>query len=396
MRRSYLKIIASWAIMPVFLIFLSACGKKEASAPPPPPKVAVTRPMKQTVTDYLTATGNTQAINTVQLTARVSGYLEKVFFNDGQMVKKGQLLFLIQQDTYQNELQQSEAQIALYKAQLDYAQRQFIRYSNLVRENAASKSDVDNWRYQRNSAEANLKSAVAARDLARLNLDYTRVIAPFDGRMDRRLQDPGNLVGSSSSNTDLAGINQMDPIYVYFTISDSDLARLMKNTNWLPGRSNAGKLPVFAGMTGEEGYPHTGSLDFASNSLSSNTGTLLMRGIFPNADGRILPGLFARVRLPIEKKELFVIPAKAVGDDQQGRYVLVVNEKNIVERRGVSLGPMIGNQMRAITGGLTGKERIVVEGLLKAVPGRPVSPQRKSFPPIAAPPQPGGEVKASQ
>jgi len=387
--------IASCATILIFFILLPACGKKDASAPPPPPKVTVTQPIKQTVTDYLEATGNTQAINTVQLTARVSGYLDKVFFQDGQMVKKGQLLFLIQQNTYQDALDQAEAQIALYKAQLAYTGGQFDRYSNLLSENAADQSDVDNWRYQRDTAEANLKNAIAARDLAKLNLDYTRVTAPFYGRIDRRLQDPGNLVGSSSSNSNLAQLSQMDPIYVYFNISDADLARLTKITRWMPGKSNAGQWPVLAGVTDEDGYPHTGRLDFASISLTSTTGTLLMRGIFPNAEGKIIPGLYARVRVPIDKKDLFVLPAMAVSDDQQGTYLLVVNEKNIVERRNIKPGPVVSENVRAIAEGLTGDEWIVVEGLLKAAPGRQVTPERKSFLSIAAPPQSGGEVRGS-
>ena len=372
--RLSIKVIACRVMILILFILPSACGKKETPAPPPP-KVSVVQPVKQPVTEYLEATGNTQAVNTVQLTARVSGYLDKVFFRDGQMVKKGELLFLIQQNTYQNALEQSEAQIALYKAQLDYAERQFNRYSNLLSAKAAAQSDVDNWRYQRNSAEANLKNAVAGRDLARLNMGYTRVTAPFDGRIDRRLQDPGNLVGSSSSNTNLAQISQIDPIYVYFNVSDTDLARLMKKTQWMPGKSTAGTWPVIAGMTGEDGYPHAGRLDFASISLTSTTGTLLMRGTFPNAAGKIMPGLYARVRVPVETRVAMLVPATAVGSDQQGSYVLVVNAQNVVERRNVKTGHL-EDSLRVIEEGLTGNEMIIVSALLKAHPGTRVAPER--------------------
>jgi RND family efflux transporter MFP subunit len=171
------------------------------------------------VTDYLELTGNTQAIKTVQLVARVSGYLEKVFFQDGQLVKEGQLLFLIQQNTYQDNLRQTEAAILQQKVQLEYAEIQLARYSKLVQEKAASQTDVDNWRYQRDSAQANLQAAEAQRDLAKLNLGYTEVRSPFDGRIDRRQKDPGNLVGLGE-NTVLAEINQINPIYVYFNISE--------------------------------------------------------------------------------------------------------------------------------------------------------------------------------
>ena len=162
------------------------------------------------------------------------GYLEKVLFQDGQRVKKGQPLFVIQQNTYEDNLRQAEASILQFRAQLQYAESQLTRFSNLIQDKAAAQADVDNWTFQRDSARANLRSAEAQRDLAKLNLDYTLVTAPFDGRMDRRLVDPGNLVGTQAA-TVLANINQIDPIYVYFNISDLDLARLLKSTGGIPG-----------------------------------------------------------------------------------------------------------------------------------------------------------------
>ena len=358
----------------ILLLLLVAC-KEKAPFVPPPPAVTVVQPVQRTVTDYLELTGNTQAIRTVQLVARVSGYLEKLLFQDGQVVKEGQLLFLIQQNTYQDTLRQSEAQILLQKAQLDYAETQFIRYSNLSQEKATSQENVDNWRYQRDSARANLKAAEANRDLAKLNLDYTEVRAPFDGRIDRRLVDPGNLVGSGQ-NTVLAEVNQIDPIYIYFTVSDSDLARLMKEAQWTPGKTNAREWPVLTGLTSEEGYPHQGRLDFASISLTSTTGTLLMRGIFPNPEGKILPGLYARVRVPVKKGAALLVPQEAIGYDQRGSYVLSVNEKNVVQRIGVKTGTRI-DRLQAIEEGLTGKEWIVVKGIQKAIPGRQVAPEKQ-------------------
>jgi RND family efflux transporter MFP subunit len=326
------------------------------------------------VTDYLELTGNTQAVYTVQLVARVVGYLEQVLFQDGQIVKKGQPLFVIQRNTYEDNLRRAEAAISQYRAQLQYAESQFARYSNLIQHNAAAQTDVDNWRYQRDLAQANLRSAESQRDLAKLDLDYTLVTAPFDGRMDRRLVDPGNLVGSGGS-TVLASINQIHPIYVYFNISDQDLARLRKGTRGIPGPSDSRKWPVHAGLPGEDGYPHQGHLDFAAISLTTTTGTLLMRGILPNGDGGILPGLYARVRVPLERKGALLVPEVAIGHDQQGSYVFVVNDKNVVERRGVKTGPSL-DSLRAIDDGLTGKEWVVVNGLLRAGPGRQVTPER--------------------
>src|SRR6266481_8026551 len=249
-----------WLLVPVLFLFLPGCGEKPKQQPPPPPKVTVAQPVRQAVTDTLDLTGNTQAIYTVQLVARVAGYLEKVLFQDGQQVKKGQPLFLIQQNTYEDNLRQAEATIAQYRAQLQWTESQLTRYSKLIQDNAAAQSDIDNWLYQRDNAAANLRAAEAQRDLAKLNLNYTLVTAPFDGRMDRRLVDPGNLVGSGGNSTVLAQINQIDPLYVYFNISDLDLARLLKVTRGIPGFTDGRKWPVHAGLPSEDGYPHQGYL----------------------------------------------------------------------------------------------------------------------------------------
>jgi len=379
--------VSAWVMYPI-LILLVACGQKANQAPPPPPAVTVAQPVQRPVTDYLELTGNTQAVMTVQLIARVTGYLEKVFFQDGQMVKKGQPLFLIQQNTYQDALQQAEGQILLQKTQLEYAEKQWVRYSNLLQQKATSQENVDNWRYQRDSAQANLKVAEAARDLAKLNLSYTEVTAPFDGRIDRRLQDPGNLVGSGG-NTVLAQMNQIDPIYVYFNISDADLARLMGEARWIPGQARAKPWPVYVGLPNEKGFPHEGRLDFASISLTPTTGTLLLRGIFPNPDRKILPGLYVQVHVPVQKKTALLVHEVAVTNDQEGSYVLIVSEKNVVERRTVRAGLTVDN-LRVIEEGLNGKEWVISKGLLRAAPGRQVTPEREGVqtPGIGSPQSP--------
>lgn len=373
----------------ILLLILTFCGcrQQQKTAAPPPTQVSVAQPAARELTEYLELTGNTQAIYTVQLVARVAGYLEKVLFKDGQIVKKGQMLFQIQRNTYVDALRQAEAQILYQKAQLEFAAIQLARYTELLPRKAAAQADVDNWRYQRDSAKANLQNALAQRDLAALNLSYTRVKAPFTGRIDRRLQDPGNYVGSGG-NTPLAVINQIDPIYVYFNISDTDLARLMKFTKGIPGQGAAGKWPAEMGLVGEDGYPHEGRLDFASISLAPATGTLLMRGVFPNTAGRIFPGLYARVRIPMDKRPAVLIPETALGSDQQGQYVLIVNAQSAAERRSVRTGPVVDISQRAVFEGLNGSEWVIVEGIQKVKPGQAVTAAVKP----AAPPGPGPQV----
>jgi RND family efflux transporter MFP subunit len=368
------RVLPIFAILSLSACALVACHEKPKSSPLPP-TVTVAQPVQRSVTDYLELTGNTQAIRTVQLVARVAGYLDKVLFQDGQLVKKDQLLFLIQQNTYQDNLQQAEAAILLQKAQLEYAETELARYSNLLNQRAASQTDVDNWRYQRDSARANLLAAEAKRDLAKLDLAYTEVRAPLDGRIDRRLVDPGNMVGSGQVTT-LAQLNQIDPMYVYFNISDVDLSRLMKEAQWNPAQANDKTWPVHLGLANEKTYPFQGRLDFASISLASSTGTLLLRAIFSNPDGRILPGLYARVRVPIKKKVVFMVPQEAVGDDQAGSYVLAVSEDNVVQRIAVKTGTL-ADDMRVVEEGLTGREWVVVNGVQKAFPGRKVTPEKQ-------------------
>ena len=365
--------VAACALLIVLSLLAAGCRKKPPQQPPPP-KVAVVLPERSEITEYLEATGTTQAVNTVQLVARVSGYLDKVYFKDGQIVKKGQPLFLIQQDTYQAGLQQAEGQVLALRAQLEYAQAQLERYTALLPQKAAAQSDVDNWRYQRDSAIANLKTAEANRDLAKLNLDYTRVSAPFAGRIDRRLQDPGNLVGSGTNNTNLVQLTQIDPIYAYFTISDKDLARLMDSSHGLPTAPGVKRRSVFIGMVGEKDYPHEGSLDFAATTVTNTTGTLLMRGVFANPSGNILPGLYVKVHVPVVKRVAMLLPETCVASDQIGSYVMIVGRDNTVDRRSVITGRAVDN-MRIIEGGLRGNERVIVEGLLKVHPGGKANPQ---------------------
>lgn len=371
--------LAGWASLCGLLVIM-ACGESNVYVPPPPPQVTVSQPRRQTVVDYLEFTGNTEAINTVQLKARVQGFLEKILFKDGDPVKKGQLLFLIQQNTYQDQLQQAEAQVLQQKANYDHAVIETARYTRLVQQKAAAQTDLDNWRFQRDAYQAGMKAAQAAEKLAKLNLDYTQVTAPFDGRIGRHLVDEGNLVGAGEF-TLLASVNQIDPLYVYFTINERDLLRVVGETGISAAEAQKIKIPISFGLANETGYPHQGYLDFAAISLTPTTGTLSLRGIFPNPDGLVLPGSFARVRVPVvgSEKTAWLIPEEAIGYDQLGSYVLALGDHNIVERRSVKLGVRVDDR-RVAQEGLTGKDWVIVQGQIRAFPGKPVTPVRQLLP----------------
>ncbi len=364
-------------ILAILLIgALSGCQSKESG--PLPPEVTVARPIVQAVTDYLEFTGNTAATDSVTLVARVEGYLQAIHFVDGSRVKKGDLLFTIQQDQYKAQLQQAQAQVSAQQAALWHAKRELARYTSLLKEDAATQTDVDHWQYEKDSSQAALLGAQAQVELARLNLGYTIVRAPFDGRIGRHLVNPGNLVGAVGQQSQLAQIDRIDPMYVYFTINERDLLRIVARNKNLTSKGLAERqIPVQFELSNENDYPHSGLLDFASLAVSQTTGTLQLRGIFPNPDSSLLPGLFARVRVPAAlPRDALMVPGEAVSFDQQGEYLLVVNDKNLVERRGVTLGPQVGT-LQAIEQGLRADDWVIVEGILQAIPGRAVSPQRQ-------------------
>jgi len=369
-------------------IVVTGCGSS-APAPEPAPRVTVATPVAQQVTDFREFTGNTAAIDSVTLVARVEGYLEQIHFTDGAAVKQGDLLFTIQQTQYQAQLAQAQAQLAAQQAALVHAKKELARYTQLVAEDSAPATEVDRWQYERDSAEAGIAGAQAQIELAKLNLGYTKVTAPFDGRMGRHLVDPGNVVGGAAQPTSLATIDRLDPLYVYFTIAERDLLRI-RAEHAGEGRAAMEKqeIPAFFGLLDEDGHPHRGRLDFAALTVTSTTGTLQARAVFPNPEPAILPGLFVHVRIPTAAPhQALTVPGEAIAFDQQGEYVLLVNEAGIVERRPVTTGMQLGDRF-VVEDGLAATDRVVVAGVQRAIPGRKVDAQTDSSAPAAPLPEP--------
>ncbi len=366
-----------WLVAGVLALPLiaGACEEKNTYVAPPPPKVTVAQPIQKPVTDYLEFTGNIAAVQIVELRARVEGYLEQVLFQDGDLVKKGDLLFQIEQGPYIAAVDQAKANVARAQADLTQARLTADRRRQAGRSGAISKQQVDEAVAQADAQAAQVMSLKAALETAELNLGYTKVYAPFDGRIGRRLVDPGNLVGAGE-DTLLAEINQIDPVYVYFTISERVLLPIMeRQKSQDPGAEASKKTqPLFLGLATDEDFPHKGFLDFAAITLDAGTGTLQLRGVFQNPDRKLLPGLFAKIKAPVATEDnAILVPQQAVGFDQQGEYVMVIGPNNTVERRGVQQGPL-SDGMRVISKGLNGDEQVIVAGLMRAIPGRVVTP----------------------
>jgi len=352
-----------------------ACEEKNTYVPPPPPKVTVAQPVKKPVTEYLEFTGNIAAVQTVELRARVEGYLEQVLFKDGDLVKKDDLLFQIEQDQYIAAVNQAKANVARAQAALTQAKLTANRRSKAGRSGAISQQQVDEALAQADAQAAEVMSLKAALETAELNLGYTKIYAPFDGRIGRHLVDPGNLVGAGE-DTLLAEINQIEPVYAYFTINERALLPILeRRKSQDPGAEASTKTqPLLLGLATDEGYPYKGFLDFAAITLDPGTGTLQLRGVFENPDRQLLPGLFAKIKAPVSKeKDAILVPQQAVGFDQQGEYVMIVGPDDTVERRGVEQGPL-ADDLRVINKGLKGNEQVIVAGLMRAIPGRKVTP----------------------
>jgi RND family efflux transporter MFP subunit len=358
------------------LVALSACEQNSFVAPPPP-KVDVAVPLQRDITRYLEATGNTAPIKTVDLVARVQGVLQSINYQDGTFVKEGTTLFTIEPETYKLKLEQAQAAEAGAQASLKQAEADFKRQSDLVARQAVSQATLDQSTSSRDNAQANLQQAQVNTRIAAVNYGYTDVVAPFDGIVSAHLVSVGELVGAASP-TQLATIVQLDPIYVNFNVNEQDVLRIRADAlrrGLTP--DDLRQVPIEVGLQTESGYPHKGKLDYAAPTINQSTGTLAVRGVLPNPKRVLLPGYYVRVRVPYDQQQnALLVPDVALGSDQAGRYVLVVNHDNVVEQRKVKTGPTEGD-LRVIESGLKSDDRVVVAGLLRAIPGQKVDPQLK-------------------
>ena len=354
-------------------LFVS-CDKQPAQKTPRLPDVTVANPVRQEVTKYLEYTGTTAALQSVDIRARVQGFLTKMCFQPRAKVKAGDLLFVIDPRQYEANVKESEGKLHAQKAESKLAQTELQISQQLESKEAISALKLEKKAAERDVAEANVELAEAALDKAKLDLEWTQVTSPIDGRVSRNLVDVGNLVGATEK-TLLTTVVDDEVVYAYFNVSELDLLPILRRHAKEKGHPEnpSGKIPVYMGLADETGYPHEGHFDFADTKVDSSTGTIQVRATFLNPDGLLMAGLFVRVRVPEEKHQAVLIPDVAIQFDQGGKYVLVVNEENVVEHKRVKTGEQV-DRMRVIEMGITPKDRVIVGGWQRARPGSKVNP----------------------
>ncbi|WP_058493996.1 efflux RND transporter periplasmic adaptor subunit [Legionella worsleiensis] len=360
----------------LFVIYTLAQWYKGNTLPSlPPPAVITQKPKLMEVTEYITQTGNTVAFNSVDLVARIEGYLDSQKFVDGSYVKKGQELFIIEPKPYYEQLKAAEATVAAQKAAYAFAKAEYERQQLMYKQNATSLKSVEKWASKKDESKAEIDKAVADAEVAAINYSYTHVNAPFDGRMGRHLVDPGNLVGNGAA-TKLATIEQIKPIYVYIYLNELDLLHLRAEAKKRGlNSSDVSKIPVFVGLQSQTDFPYEGTLDFVNTGLNSSTGTMEFRALLANKQLDLVPGLFVKVRIPVsEPSKKLTIPDTAIQYDQIGPYILTVDANNNVVLKRVVIGSS-NNGLRAILEGLDAQDNVIVSGLQNATPSHQVAPK---------------------
>src|SRR5262245_36049948 len=372
------------ALVPGSCLGLAGCVRARSAAPEAAPTpVTVSRPVERDVTDHADFTGRTAAVDSVEVRARVWGYLDQVKFKEGALVKKDDVLFEIDPRIYRADLERAAGTVAQYEARVHRLERDYHRAKTLLARGAVGQEEYDRYEADYREAVANLDVARANRDLAALNLGYTRVTAPVSGRVSRYVVTVGNLIQSGDQNggTLLTTLVSVDPMYVYFDVDERTVLRVRQLIR--EGKASSAReteWPVALGLATEEGFPHRGTIDFEDNQVNPKTGTLRVRGVFPNQDELLSPGLFARVRVPIGRAHRAVLVTDRAIDTDQGQKVLyVVNDKNEVASRAVRLGAL-HHGLREIAEGLEAGERVIVSGLQLVRPGVTVEPKLADMP----------------
>ena len=369
--------VAGLISLSLLAVALTGCKPENKFVAPPLSEVSVAKPLQQTFRPYTELTGNTTAIATVDLVARVEGFLDSIDYKDGSFVKKGDPLFQIEPITYDAKVKQAQAELESTKALLIQAQAEFVRQETLLKQNVSAQNSYDQAKAKRDSAQANVENNQANLVIAQTNLGYTKVTAPFDGIVTNHLVSVGELVGSSTP-TKLATIIKLDPIYVNFNMSEQQLLNIRGKLRAAGlGPDDMQRVPIEIGLMTEEGYPHKGHLDYASPSIDTTTGTILVRAIFDNPNRALLPGFFVRVRVPtdITDKAALLVPDRILAEDQAGKYLLVVGKDDVVEQRRVTTGMLLSGGLRVIDTGLKPDDRVVMSTNGRAIPGRKVTPK---------------------
>lgn len=368
--------IGRWAWLGCLLLLaygLAGCKKTKPPAAPVP-GVEVAKPVPRTITNKVVFTGKVAAVQSVDLRARVRGFLKEVCFKDGEEVQAGRKLFEIEKGPYEAAVNEAKANLSLAQAAAENADNNFTRIKEAFDKQVATEMEVIDARAKRDETHARVQAAQAAVESATLNLGYTTVTAPISGRMSRRLVDVGNLVGDGKT-TLLANLVEVDPVYVYCYVSEKNLLKYMREYGHTADVADPGEKQVEAwlALSGESGFPHKGVIDYADNQVDPSTGTIQIRGEFPNPDRKLVPGLFARVQIELGKPyQALLVPDRCIVSSQQGQYVYVVDANNTVRRQPVETGQKV-DTLREIVSGLSADDSVVIEGLLRVRPGATVS-----------------------
>lgn len=356
----------------VLVLALAGCGKPEQKAAPKSPKVTVMAPEERAVLEYEDLPGRVAAIDHVEIKARVTGFLKKVHFQEGNEVSKGDLLYTIDPREYQADLDSSEAALQQAQAQMAQEKSDFARSKQLSTQRVIAAQEAEKQGTAVLAAEAAVRAAQARLDRARLNLEWTEIRAPISGKISRTSVTEGNLV--TNGNT-LSTIVSQNPVYVYFDAPERVVLRWDKVSSEQATGGLTTRAKAFVGLLNDEGFPREGRVDFSDNELGAGTGTLRMRAVVPNDDRRLRVGMFARVRLSFDQpREALLVPERAVGIDQGQRFVYVVNDQNKVEYRKVSTGQIFEGKL-AILEGINPQDRVITEGLHLLEPGQAVQPE---------------------